>query len=268
VADAARGGKGNPSARYTEALERGVFTSALSAQEIPDINRLSAFRHLTEDHGLRPDKLAIAGVGKLWRALQDSTNFRESLFRLAAYLDYVDKIEGGKPQLKVGYGASVPQDRRCGHRPQGQSRAARARSARRLRLHLGRRHLAARYLIPFWSWMEINTRRYWRLTANAYTTSKGRGIATGGLLGASVAARTGLALYIRMALVYACSTCGTICGFPTRRRSLAKSSGRSSISSSAGTRTASDHAAHPGRALRCALRARLHRRHARLQSVA
>jgi hypothetical protein len=196
-------GKGSPSARYTEALERGVFTSALSAQEIPDINRLSAFRHLTEDHGLRPDKLAIAGVGKLWRALQDSTNFRESLFRLAAYLDYVDKIEGGMPQLKVGYGASVPQIVDAVTDPKDKA----ALLARDLLGDYGSISVAGtwlrRYLIPFWSWMEINTRRYWRLTANAYTTSKGRGIATGGLLGASVAARTGIALYIRMALVYA-----------------------------------------------------------------
>jgi hypothetical protein len=49
-------GKAEPSARYEEAVERGVFDSGLSVQEIPDINRLSAFANLTEGTGLRPDK--------------------------------------------------------------------------------------------------------------------------------------------------------------------------------------------------------------------
>jgi N12 class adenine-specific DNA methylase len=194
--------KGNPSARYIEALERGVFQSALSAQEIPDINRLSAFRHLAEKSN-RPDKLALDGVGRLWRALQDSTNFRESLFRLAAYLQYADEIEAGVPQAKVGYGASLPKIVDAVEDPKDKA----ALLARDLLGDYGSISVAGswlrRYLVPFWSWMEINTRRYWRLTGNAYTTGKARGVLTGGLLGASVGARTAIWLYVRMALLYA-----------------------------------------------------------------
>lgn len=194
--------KGRPSQRYTEALERGVFTSGLSAQEIPDINRLSEFRHLTDKQSFRPDKLTVAAIGKVWRVLQDTTNFREALFRLAAYLEYADEIESGKPQLEIGYGASIPRIVDAVTDPHDRA----ALLARDLIGDYGAISVAGgwlrRYLIPFWSWTEINTKRYWRLTANAYTTSKAKGIATGGLLGAGVAVRTGVSLYARMALLY------------------------------------------------------------------
>ena len=194
-------GKGSPGARYTEALERGVFTSGLSVQEIPDINRLSALRHLTEDRGA-VNKLTIGAVAKVWRGLQDTTNFRENLFRLAAYLDYVEKIERGDAQVKIGYGASVPKMVEAVTDPKDKA----ALLARDLVGDYGAISVAGaglrRYLIPFWSWTEINTKRYWRLTGNAYRTSKARGIATGGLLGAGVAARVGIGLAIRMGMVY------------------------------------------------------------------
>ena len=193
---------GNPSERYTEALERGVFTSGLSVQEIPDINRLSALRHLTEDRGV-VNKLTVGAVAKVWRALQDTTNFRESLFRLAAYLDYVEKIERGDEQAKIGYGASVPKMVDAVTDPKDRA----ALLARDLIGDYGAISVAGagirKYLIPFWSWTEINTKRYWRLTGNAFSQSYARGAAVGGLLGAGIAARVAVGLTLRMATVYA-----------------------------------------------------------------
>ncbi len=194
--------KGKIDPRYQDALDRGVFTSGLSAQEIPDINRFSEFRHLTEPKTLRPDKLTINALAKLWRVLQDTTNFREALFRLAAYIDYDEKIESGKPQLKIGYGASVPNMVDAVTDPKDRA----ALLARDLVGDYGAISVAGgwlrRYLISFWSWQEINAKRYWRLTANTYRVSKARGLATGGLLGAGIATRTALGLYIRMGLVF------------------------------------------------------------------
>lgn len=188
--------------RYTDALDRGVFTAGLSAQEIPDINRFSEFRHLSGKPTLRPDKLAVRGVARIWRALQDTTNFRESLFRLAAYLDYVDKIEGGMDQLKIGYGASIPRMVDAVTDPKDRA----ALLARDLVGDYGAISVAGgwlrRYLVPFWSWTEINTRRYWRLTSNAFGQSHAKGIATGGLLGAGIGLRTALWAFTRMGMVY------------------------------------------------------------------
>lgn len=57
-------------------------------------------------------------------------------------------------------------------------------------------------IIPFWSWTEINTKRYWRLTANAYSEGIGKGVATGGALAIAQGARTTAWLALRMALLY------------------------------------------------------------------
>ena len=214
--------KGNPSARYTEALERGVFTSGLSAQEIPDINAFSEFRHLTEAKRNRPDKLMVRAIGKVWRVLQDTTNFREALFRLAAYLEYVDAIESGKPQLEIGYGASIPNIVDAVKDPKDRA----ALLARDIIGDYGAISVAGswlrRYAIPFWSWYEINLRRYWRLTGNAWTTSKARGLATGGLLGASVAVRTGISLYVRIGLFYALANLWNALLFPDEEDDLSE----------------------------------------------
>lgn len=196
----ARKGKVDP--LYTEALERGVFGSGLTVQEIPDINRLSALRHLQDGPSARPDKLAIVAVAKVWHALSGSTQFRENLFRLAAYIDYHEKITNGQPMLKIGYGASVPNMVDA----VSDSRDKAALLARDLIGDYGAISVwgsgIRQYAIPFWSWTEINTKRYWRLTSNVYSQSKARGLATGGLLGAGVAARVGVSLAIRMGLVY------------------------------------------------------------------
>lgn len=189
-----------PSARYEEAVERGVFDSGLSVQEIPDISRLSAFRHLTDDHGsARPDKLLFQAAGNVWRALQGSTQWRENVFRYASYLDYIEKIEGGRP---TGYGASVPKLVDAVKDPKDKA----ALLARDLIGDYGAISVAGgwlrRHLIPFWSWTEINTKRYWRLTSNAWSQGAGKGIVTGGALAISSGARISAALYIRMALFY------------------------------------------------------------------
>lgn len=189
-----------PSARFEEAAERGVFDSGLSVQEIPDIARLSAFRRLSADHGsLRADKLTVAALSKGWAALQGFTQFRESIFRYAAYLDYVEKIEAGRP---TGYGASVPKMVDAVKDPKDRA----ALLARDLIGDYGAISVAGgwlrRHLIPFWSWTEINTKRYWRLTSNAWSQGAGKGLATGGGLTISAGARISAALYLRMAAFY------------------------------------------------------------------
>ncbi len=181
--------KAAPSARYQEAIERGVFDSGLSIQEIPDINALSAFSRLSEPQSLRPDKLATAGLGAIWRGLQGFTQWRENVFRYAAYLDYADRIEAGEAIDSIGYGASVPQmvDAVTDTKDKAALLArdligdygAISENGAWLRTHL----------IPFWSWMEMNTKRYWRLSRNAYGQGVGKGLATSGGLAAGAALR-------------------------------------------------------------------------------
>jgi hypothetical protein len=196
--------KGAPSQRYTEALERGVFTSGLSAQEIPDINAFSDFKHLAE--GRTKARLLATPFTKIWRALQDTTNFREALFRLAAYLDYADRIDAGEPMSKVGYGGSVPKMVDAVSDPRDKA----ALLARDLVGDYGSISVAGgwlrKYLVPFWSWMEINAKRYWRLNSNAWSQGVGQGFRASGATAAGALAKGASLtayLYLRMALVYA-----------------------------------------------------------------
>lgn len=196
------GGRGQPSARYEEAIERGVFDSGLSIQEIPDINRLSAFANLTEGTSLRPDKALKKVLGKTWGALRGTTQWRENVLRYAAYLEFAHRLEAGESMLKIGYGASLPAMVDAVQDPRDRA----ALLARDLLGDYGNVSHAGqeirRKLIPFWSWMEINAKRYWRLSSNAFAQGRMQGLATGGLLGAGAGVRTTVWLTTRMFLMF------------------------------------------------------------------
>ncbi|KKL62709.1 hypothetical protein LCGC14_2182490, partial [marine sediment metagenome] len=97
-----------PSTRYREAVDRGVFDSGLTIQEIPDINYMSEFENLIDPPSpLRhPLKFVGSKLMKVWRALQRFTWFRENWLRYAAYLDYVERLEAGESMKSIGYGAA------------------------------------------------------------------------------------------------------------------------------------------------------------------
>lgn len=190
-----------PSERYEDAVARGVFDSGISIQEIPDINQFAAFERFAEDNR-KPHKLAMSGLRKAWRVLQGTTQFRENVFRYAAYLDYVERMEAGEPQPSIGYGASLPE--MVDAVTDTKDRAALL--ARDLIGDYGAiSHFGGslrRTLIPFWSWMEINTKRYKRLAANAWSQGLGQGLATNSYLGVAVGARVTAGLMIRASLLY------------------------------------------------------------------
>lgn len=190
-----------PTARYEEAIERGVFDSGVSVQEIPDINQFSAFERFAEG-SKTPTGMAKLVLRKAWNALQGSTQFRENVFRYAAYLDYVDRIEAGNSQAGIGYGASLPSMVDAVTDPKDRA----ALLARDLIGDYGAiSHFGSgvrRTIIPFWSWMEMNTKRYKRLSANAWSQGVGKGLSTSGLAGATLGVRVTAALAVRGALLY------------------------------------------------------------------
>jgi len=194
----------DPSARYSEAIERGVFESGLTIQEMPDINDLSEFARLVD----RPNILQrIKSLpGGFWRASKKITQFRENLLRYAAYLNYADRLEAGEPMDSIGYGAGNRKIVNAITDPKDKA----ALLARDLLgdygnvTHLG--NMLRKRVLPFWSWQEINAKRYWRLTANAFGEGVGKGLATAGGLAATraTALGAGVTVYLglRMALIY------------------------------------------------------------------
>jgi hypothetical protein len=190
----AKGGK--PSARYEQAIERGVFDSGISVQEIPDIHAFSAFARFGDESTLA--KASRLTLGKAWNALQGSTQWRENVFRYAAYLDYVDRIEAGEAQRSIGYGASL-RDMVDAVEDKQDKAALLARDL------LGDYGAISHFggglrntVIPFWSWMEMNTKRYKRLLANAFDEGFTQGLRAGSIVGAG----RGVALSVQMAMIY------------------------------------------------------------------
>jgi hypothetical protein len=157
-------------------LDRGVIDAGISINEIPDISKLPGFQHLKEsDRNFKLfDALKTGDLTKLAPAniianyfdkVSSLTQLREGLLREAAYLRAKELLEQGKPV----YWASNPAEINA-------LRDIRDKAAKLSRELLGDYgNLSAHgekirtSLIPFWSWMEINAPRYYRLFKNAAT---------------------------------------------------------------------------------------------------
>ena len=157
-------------------LERGVIDAGISINEIPDISKLPGFQHLKADtrntkllEALKTGdlaKLAPANlVAKYFDKVSSLTQLREGLLREAAYLRAKELLDQGKPV----YWASNPAEINS----LTNTRDKAAKLSRELLGDYG--NLSAHgekirtSLIPFWSWMEINAPRYYRLFKNAAT---------------------------------------------------------------------------------------------------
>lgn len=188
---------GEPSQDYRDAVARGVFDSGLSVQEIPDVAKLDAFQNLLADKTGQNNPTAWMRKG--WRALQDYTQFRENWMRLAAYKDYIRRIEAGEDMRSIGYGAADPRIIDALSNPKDKA----AMLARSL---VGDYGAVSHYgqgirnkIIPFYSWMEVNAKRYNQLIMNAFDQGIGQGLKTGGLTAGILGARASVYLGVRMA---------------------------------------------------------------------
>jgi N12 class adenine-specific DNA methylase len=196
--------KKKPTARYMEAVERGVFDSGFTLQEIPDINYLSDFSHLTKPMNWKNPVDVVKFAGRWgWKLTRGVNTWRENVFRYAAYLDYVERLESGMTPEQIGYGATRPEIVNA----VGNKKDQAALMARDLIGDYGAisayGQQLRRYVIPFWSFQEINLRRYWRLNVNAWKQGIVKGAKTSLVVGTALGLKTTLWLYIRMFAVYA-----------------------------------------------------------------
>ena len=193
-----------PSDRYREAVDRGVFDSGLTIQEIPDIQYLDEFETLINPPSpiKNPLRYFTSRLVKVWRALQRYTWFRENWMRYAAYLDYVERLEAGESMRSIGYGAGKREmvDAIADDKDKAALLARELVGDYGAISHYGQG--IRRKLIPFYSWMEINTKRYWRFGGNAWDQGVGAGFRQAGLIGASLGIRTTAYLTLRMAMLY------------------------------------------------------------------
>lgn len=139
-----------------ELTQKGVLSSGITAQEIENISDSRWFNFLKGGE-LNPIK-------KYFATVEDATNFREAVFRVAAYRRFLARLEKGEQNIVAASDRAILEDI-----PNIEDKAARL--ARELVGDYGAIGLFGKWmrerLYPFWSWKEINTKRYWRLLANA-----------------------------------------------------------------------------------------------------
>ena len=153
-----------------EARDLGVIRSGITAQEIPDLEDVEIFKRFY-DSKRKPTSLPAKYFDKVKRFNQ----FREDTLRYAAYLYYKKKLASG--QLKH-YGGAKKEVIDTLAAEMGTNEAA-AHLARKMLGDYGDLSVMGNWLranaIPFWSWQEVNVRRYPRLAINAIKSGTGRG---------------------------------------------------------------------------------------------
>lgn len=173
-------------------FERGGFQSTLQVQEIGDLRNIERLERLLAQHGHQrvgpPGSRLKTAPEKAWRYIFNKTRLvtdaREALLRYANFLEYAEQIgENGKP---LNYGASKPEevdalDDRFGKAYKLSNDLLGAYDEVSVAGQALRR-----YVIPFWSFQELNMRRYAQLIRNASRDQKLAGLVGRKLMGTAV----------------------------------------------------------------------------------
>jgi len=149
-----------------EALRYGIITSGISIQEIPDVNQQTLFKAVTRGSENIAQKLWGATAGKYWGSITDLSQLRENVLRLASYKFFKEQIEAGKKP----FGASDHKSVEALYKADTDPKEIAGKLARELMGDYGNLSQAGQWLrshsYPFWSWVEINSPRYYRLLKN------------------------------------------------------------------------------------------------------
>lgn len=175
------------------ARDFSVISSSMTAQEIPQLRDLKVLRRFYENVAAAGGNLErIAKLpDRYYKAAREANEFRENVLRLAVFKYYRRQMKAGKEISH--YGGSRKEIVDAIRRTLGDDAAA-AHLTRNLLGDYGNLTVSGNWLrnhlIPFYSWIEVNAKRYPRMGLNAiqYGKIKGQG---------SAAAR---ALYTGMAI--------------------------------------------------------------------
>lgn len=171
-------------------IDRGVLDSGISINEIPDINKLPGFKHLSETarntrvwDSLKSGRVTALVpqnmIAKYFDFVSGWTQVREGLLREAAYLRAMDLMQQGK----TIYWASDTME--INSIVDIKDKAAKL--SRELLGDYGNLSAHGERIrtswIPFWSWMEINAPRYYRIFKNSAVYGEGGGAAAARISG-------------------------------------------------------------------------------------
>jgi len=146
-------------------FERGGMETTLQRQEMGELNDLKIFSQLYQNKG-KLSKLPEKTWKGYWKAARVSTDFREAILRYANYLSFLDEMQasGGLPK---DYAASIPEEVQGLHDIKDRA----FMMSNDLLGAYDRVSVAGQairdHIFPFWSFPEVNTKRYHRMLKNA-----------------------------------------------------------------------------------------------------
>jgi N12 class adenine-specific DNA methylase len=154
-----------------EWFKRGGFETTLQAQELSELNKMRIFSHVREAGEPLRD-LPVAAFKKYWKTVRLATDFRESVLRYAAFLDYIEQIKADPKGTPKNFGASIPEEITAIKDPHDKAFTLSNQLLGAYDQVSVMGNAMRDHLIPFWSWKEVNFRRYIQFAKNAASDKK------------------------------------------------------------------------------------------------
>lgn len=162
-------------------IERGGMQNNLQIAELDELNTLKTFEKFTGE-GKNIGRKAFDAYWKTVRLLSDT---REALLRYAAYLDYLEQVRAGRGKPK-NFGASIPEEIMALRSPQDRA----YQLSNQLLGAYDQVSVYGQYIrghfIPFWSYKEVNFRRYIQMIKNVANDGRAAEFVGRKLLGVAV----------------------------------------------------------------------------------
>lgn len=154
---------------YDDMVGRGIGGGGITLQEIPDISKSAVLQGLIKDPITLKTFVPRMAKG-YFRGIKEFNNFRENILRLAADRFYQAELAKGKKPYGVSNRMQMKQLYDAMDQGMVSQKDVAAKLARNLLGDYGDISQAGRYIrekvAPFWSWVEINSPRYYNLIRN------------------------------------------------------------------------------------------------------
>jgi len=154
-------------------FERGGLTAGLTIQELPEVKESALFKRIGKAKSL-PQQLNL--VKRWFQFATKASTFRENILRYAAYLDYLDRFKtgnfGDKWMLQYGVSNAGEVDALKTSEDKAAKVATELLGDYANITALGK-ELRTKAM-PFFSWVEINAKRYPLALRNAFQEGKGK----------------------------------------------------------------------------------------------
>ena len=159
------------SADLKDFFDMGGFEGTMQAIEMKSFGELDVFKHLYDKNKNISD-IPKTVWDKYWKTARLSTDLREGILRYAAYKDYLEQMKSSPDGLPKNWGASVPEEiKALGDIKKRAFWLQDDLLGAYDKVSVLGQHLRT-HIWPFWSWKEVNARRYIQLWKNAWDSGE------------------------------------------------------------------------------------------------